>query len=85
MPHTRVPAAAGKKLSAARAELVAERVRDFVMYCSPKPGTAGAREYSVGPVTVTNAEHEAYTVVSGAGWDGGGGRGAWVENPFVVL
>lgn len=95
---------AGKKLSDAKAELVAERVRDFVMYCSPKVrttlrrgplapqlcfvwtsvsekhaqsspvqcppacpflqlGLENATEFCVGPVTVSNSEHDAYTVV----------------------
>ena len=57
---------AGKKLSDARAELVAERVRDFVMYCTPQAAAEGAKQYTVGPVTVSNAEHDTYTVVSGA-------------------
>lgn len=53
----------GKKLSDTRAELVAERVRDFVMYCTPHAAAEGAKQYTVGPVTVSNSEHDTYTVV----------------------
>jgi hypothetical protein len=54
----------GKKLKAGAAEMVMERVRDFVSYCSPKPGGENRTEFGAGPIAISNSEHPEYTVVS---------------------
>lgn len=54
----------GKKLSNESADALAERVRDFVMYCSPSADAAGATEFSAGPISVSNSANEQYTVVT---------------------
>ena len=54
----------GLKLDLARAELVAERVGDFVVYCTPNQHAVEAQEFQEGPISLTNKEHEEYSVVS---------------------
>ena len=51
-----------------KAELLAERVRDFLVRCSraatsAKPPT----EFLCGPISVSNSQHPDYTLVGGAG------------------
>lgn len=59
----------GKKLSDEKAELLGERVRDFLIRCSEGPvasvpAAAPLTEFSSGPITVSNSEHPEYTLVS---------------------
>lgn len=54
----------GKKLTDAEAELLSDRVRDFVTYCSPDQSHTQASEFCAGPIEVSNSQHEHYTVVS---------------------
>lgn len=54
----------GRKLDNNRAELVAERVGDFVVYCTPNQHAVEAQEFQEGPISLTNREHEDYSVVS---------------------
>ena len=53
----------GKKLSDTAAELLAERVREFLSYCSPRPEEAVQTEFSLGPISVSNTEHSQYTLI----------------------
>ncbi|KAG7668950.1 hypothetical protein Ndes2526B_g00666 [Nannochloris sp. 'desiccata'] len=53
----------GKKLSDTAADLLAERVREFLSYCSPRPAEAVQTEFSLGPISVSNTEHSQYTLV----------------------
>lgn len=53
----------GNKIDDATADAIGERVRDFVIYCSPKAELSSATEFSSGPITVSNSEHPEYTVV----------------------
>jgi len=53
----------GKKLSDTAADLLVERVREFLSYCSPRPGEAVQTEFSLGPISVSNTEHSQYTLV----------------------
>lgn len=53
----------GEKLSDAAAELLAERVRDFVTYCSPDDDAREKTEFCAGPVMLSNSMHPDYTVV----------------------
>jgi len=53
----------GKKLSNTAAELLVERVRDYLSYCSPKPAEAVQTEFALGPISVSNTEHSQYTLV----------------------
>ncbi|KAL4443918.1 hypothetical protein ABPG75_011655 [Micractinium tetrahymenae] len=53
----------GEKLDDAAAELLAERVRDFVMYCSPDDDDREKTEFCAGPVMLSNSMHPGYTVV----------------------
>lgn len=55
---------AGRKLDLDRAELVAERVADFVVYCTPNQHAVEAQEFQEGSIKLTNKEHEKYSVVS---------------------
>lgn len=54
----------GRKLDLARAELVAERVGDFVVYCTPNQHAVEAQEFQEGSIRLTNKEHAEYSVVS---------------------
>ncbi len=54
----------GNKLDTATAELVAERVGDFVVYCTPSSRTLKAEIFKSGPVTLDNKAHDKYTVVT---------------------
>jgi hypothetical protein len=54
----------GRKLDLKRAELVAERVGDFVIYCTPNQHAVEAQEFQEGPINLTNKEHDEYSVVS---------------------
>jgi UTP:GlnB (protein PII) uridylyltransferase len=53
----------GKKLNDSAAELLAERVRDFLSYCSPRPDEVVQTEFVLGPISVSNTEHSQYTVI----------------------
>lgn len=53
----------GRKLDNARADLVAERVGDYVVYCTPDRNVTEALEYHEGPITLSNSAHEEYSVV----------------------
>lgn len=55
---------AGEKLGDSAAELLAERVRDFVMYCSPDDSYRSKTDFCTGPIQVSNSQHEQYTVVT---------------------
>ena len=54
----------GRKLSDAAADLLAERVREFLTYCSPRPEENEQTEFTLGPISVSNVEHSQYTVVT---------------------
>ena len=54
----------GRKLDLRRAELVAERVGDFVIYCTPNQHAVEAQEFQEGPIYLSNKEHDEYSVVS---------------------
>jgi UTP:GlnB (protein PII) uridylyltransferase len=54
----------GRKLDLKRAELVAERVGDFVIYCTPNQHAVEAQEFQEGPIYLSNKEHDEYSVVS---------------------
>ena len=54
----------GRKLSDGAADLLADRVRECLSHCSPKPGEEVATEFGSGPIAVSNTEHEAYTVIT---------------------
>ena len=59
--------------------MLAERVRDFVMFCSPAESDAARTEFCAGPVHISNTQHPQCTVVSPwvvVGWWGGGGQEA---------
>ena len=43
---------------------MAERVGDFVVYCTPNQEAVEAQEFQEGPISLTNREHEDYSVVS---------------------
>lgn len=55
---------AGAKLSDAAAESLAERVRDFVTYCSPDESAARKTEFCAGPIHISNSQHDKFTVVT---------------------
>lgn len=54
----------GKKLSDKGADLLAERVREFLTYCSPRPEENEQTEFVLGPISVSNTEHSQYTVIT---------------------
>lgn len=54
----------GRKLSDRGADLLAERVREFLTYCSPRPEEKEQTEYMLGPISVSNTEHSQYTVIT---------------------
>lgn len=54
----------GRKLRDEAAELLADRVRGFLDYCSPRPGEAMQTEFELGPISVSNTEHSQYTVIT---------------------
>ncbi|KAI3423829.1 hypothetical protein D9Q98_009665 [Chlorella vulgaris] len=54
----------GEKLEDEEAELLAERVRDFVMYCSPDESASRKTEFCAGPIHISNRLHEQYTVLT---------------------
>lgn len=54
----------GGKLSDAAAEALAERVREVLAYCSPRPEEAEQTEFALGPIAVSNTVHSQYTVVT---------------------
>ena len=54
----------GRKLDLKRAELVAERIGDFVIYCTPNQHAVEAQEFHEGPIILTNKEHDEYSVVT---------------------
>jgi UTP:GlnB (protein PII) uridylyltransferase len=54
----------GRKLPDHKAELVAERVGDFVVYCTPDNRTVQAQQFCSGPIQISNTEHDKYTVVN---------------------
>ena len=54
----------GRKLDSKRAELVAERIGDFVIYCTPNQHAVEAQEFQEGPINLTNKEHDEYSVVT---------------------
>lgn len=53
----------GKKLSDDDAERLADRVKDYLVYCSPKSNIAQATDFNAGPISVSNSQHPEYTVV----------------------
>ena len=55
---------AGKKLDTVTAELVAERVGDFVVYCTPSSRTLKSEIFKSGAITIDNKAHDKYTVVT---------------------
>jgi len=55
--------ASGKKLSDKAAEVLVERIRDYLAYCSPKPDEQLQTEFQSGPISLSNTEHPDYTVV----------------------
>lgn len=61
-----VRSVSGKKLSDAKAESLRERLQDYVAYCSPKPQDASITSWQseCGSIRISNADHEAYTVVT---------------------
>lgn len=46
-----------------RAELVAERVGDYVVYCTPDRNATEAQEFREGAICLSNCVHEEYSVV----------------------
>lgn len=54
----------GKKLRDEAADLLADRVREYLTYCSPRPGESSQMEFSTGPISVSNCEHSQYTVIT---------------------
>ena len=46
-----------------RAELVAERVGDYVVYCTPDRHATDAQEFREGAISLSNCIHEEYSVV----------------------
>ena len=46
-----------------RAELVAERVGDYVVYCTPDKHATDAQEFREGAISLSNCIHEDYSVV----------------------
>lgn len=54
----------GKKLSDTGAENLAERVRDYLSYCSPKPNEELGTEFRSGPIVVSNSESQDCTTVT---------------------
>lgn len=53
----------GEKLEDSVADQLAERVRDFVMYCSPDEGARERTEFCAGPIMISNSLHSEYTVI----------------------
>ena len=47
----------GRKLSDAQAELVAERLQDFVVYCTPNDAIMQEDRFTSGPVTISARQH----------------------------
>ena len=43
---------------------MAERVGDFVIYCTPNQHAVEAQEFQEGPIYLSNKEHDEYSVVS---------------------
>ncbi|KAK9830186.1 hypothetical protein WJX72_010186 [[Myrmecia] bisecta] len=54
----------GRKLKNEVAELVAERVGDFVTYCTPDKQALSANQFRNGNILVDNQEDEKYTIVT---------------------
>lgn len=46
-----------------RAELVAERVGDYVVYCTPDRHATDAQDFREGAISLSNCIHEEYSVV----------------------
>ena len=53
----------GKKLTDKAAQILVERIRDYLAYCSPKPDEELQTEFQSGPISLSNTEHPEYTVV----------------------
>ncbi|KDD74231.1 hypothetical protein H632_c1471p0 [Helicosporidium sp. ATCC 50920] len=54
----------GTKLRDDTAVMLADRVRDYVAYCTAPPLARDATEWRAGDVRVSNAQHPKYTVVT---------------------
>lgn len=54
----------GRKLRDDTAAMLADRVRDYVMYCTPPPEMDSVMEWRAGNARVSNAEHDRCTVVT---------------------
>ncbi|KAK9821466.1 hypothetical protein WJX81_006037 [Elliptochloris bilobata] len=54
----------GRKLSNQNADLLAERVGDFVVYCTPDRKTMQAKQYASNGVHINNEAHSEYSVVT---------------------
>ena len=54
----------GNKLSNRAAEDLAERLNDYLSFCSPKPEDEMQTEFVAEPITISNSQHPMYTVVS---------------------
>lgn len=54
----------GQKLTDGMADLVGERMGDFISYCTPDEKALKADEFRSGPIVVSNKEHESLTVLT---------------------
>lgn len=52
-----------QEVFASRAELVAERVGDYVVYCTPDKYATEAQEFHEGDISLSNCVHDEYSVV----------------------
>jgi len=55
---------AGKPLKRSAAELTAERMGDFLVYCTPSRKAMEATKYREGPISVDNEAHPEFTEVT---------------------
>lgn len=54
----------GKKLSSVKAEALAERLSDYLAYCSPTPEDEIQTDFIAEPIAVSNSKHPLYTVIT---------------------
>lgn len=45
--------------------MLADQVRDYLMYCTHQSDVKAATEFTSGPITISNSEDKEHSVVSG--------------------
>ncbi|KFM22880.1 putative protein phosphatase 2C 11 [Auxenochlorella protothecoides] len=53
----------GNKLKDKTAEMLADQVRDYLMYCTHQSDVKAATEFTSGPITISNSEDKEHSVI----------------------